>query len=839
VSAGGEHGGAPIRLHHALETIWQNPGGVGRLTIVNHSVVGIRFIVAGFTFFLIGGVLAMLIRAQLATSDNQFVDHDAYNQIFTMHGTVMMFLFTLPMIEGVALYLLPKLLGARDLAFPRLSAFGFFCLLFGGTILVGALAVGLAPDGGWFMYAPLSSRDFTPGINADVWLIGVTFVEISAVAVGIELIVTIFKIRAAGMALHRLPLFAWAMLVTAFMIVIGFPPLILGAIMLEVERAFDWPFFIVERGGDPLLWQHLFWLFGHPEVYIIFLPATGLVSMMIPTFARRPFVGYTAVVAALIAVGFISFALWVHHMYMAGLSHLALTLFSAASMLVAIPTAVQFFAWIATLWSGRPVMSLPMLYLFGFLFTFVFGGLTGVMLALVPFDWQVHDTHFVVAHLHYVLVGGFVFPLLAAAYYWLPLISGRMPSARLGHLAFWLIFFGFHATFFIMHFTGLKGMPRRVYTYHPAFGWDLFNLISSIGGFVMAAGFALFALDMVMQLRHGDRARRNPWAAGTLEWGMVTPPPVYNFASLPEVESRDPLWDQPSLAAEMAAGRHYLGLPRNGWQETLAVDALSGHPDHIVILPGRSWYPFLSACSLAVFFFFFLVGFYPVAIVGAGIATVLFLLWGWTNGLKQDPEPLPAGHGKLLVPHAASADAPGWWGTCITFLADGALLACLMFGYFFLWAVAPGWPPPSFIAPSLAIPALAAFGLAAGFLSSYGAVTANAKSGAGAAVPWLVGGLLAGLLGVAALLAIPIVAIEPPTTHAYHATIALMAIYAAFHAGVAVLLCAQAALRCIAGYVSPLRSLDLRVVRLWWGYTAGSGLLILLALYAMPVVVTP
>ncbi len=837
-AADNDGGRSPVELHRELEAIWRNPGGLGRLTVVNHSVIGIRFMIAGAIFFVIGGVLAMLIRAQLATSDNAFVGHEAYNQIFTMHGTVMMFLFAIPMIEGVALYLLPKVLGARDLAFPRLSAFGFLCLVFGGSIVVGSMLFGLAPDSGWFMYTPLSSREFTPGINADIWLIGITFVEVSAVAIGIELVVTILKIRTAGMALHRMPLFAWAMLVTAFMIVLGFPPLILGAIMLEVERAFDWPFFIADRGGDALLWQHLFWLFGHPEVYIIFLPATGLVSLMIPTFARHPFVGYTAVVVALIATGFISFALWVHHMYVVGIPYLALVFFSAASMLVAIPTAVQFFAWIATLWAGRPYMGLPMLYLFGFLFTFVFGGLTGVMLALVPFDWQVHDTHFVVAHLHYVLVGGFVFPLLAAAYYWLPLISGRNPNPRLGHLAFWLIFIGFHVTFFIMHFTGLMGMPRRVYTYHPAFGWDLFNLISSIGGFVMSAGFALFFIDIILQTLHGRRARRNPWGAGTLEWGMSLPPKLYNFASLPEVSGRDPLWDRPELAAEMAGGHHYLGIPRNNWQETLGVDAVTGRPDQIIILPGPSWYPFLGAAALLVFFFSFLVQLYPLAIAGAAAATVIFMLWGWANGLKVDQSALPAGHGKHLLPHPAVSDPPGWWGTCITFVADGTLFACLLFGYFFLWAVAPGWPPPSFIDPDPLIPAIAVTALIAGAFTAHRAVHANAASGPGAAIPWQIAGLLAGLVACGAYIAIPLYAIAPPTTHAYHATVALMAIYGAFHAGVAALLSLHSGLRCAAGYVSPQRSLDLRVARLWWGYTAAIGAIIVLALYAIPAVAT-
>src|SRR5690606_10308224 len=334
--------------------------------------------------------------------------------------TMMMFVFAVPMLEGLAVYLIPKMLGARDLAFPRLSAFGYWCYLFGGLVITASLLFDLAPDTGWFMYTPLSSDVHSPGMNADFWLLGITFAEIAAVAAGVELIVSILRLRAHGMSLDRMPLFAWYILVTALMIVIGFPPLILGSILLELERAAGLPFFDVARGGDPLLWQHLFWLFGHPEVYIIFLPAAGIVSTVLPVFARRPLVGYRWAVVAVVTTGFISFGLWVHHMFTVGIPQLALAFFSAASMLVAVPTGIQLFAWLATLWLGRPVPRLPMLWLFGFIVIFVAGGLTGVMLALVPFNWQVHDTHFVVAHMHYVLVGGMLFPLFAGLYYWMP-----------------------------------------------------------------------------------------------------------------------------------------------------------------------------------------------------------------------------------------------------------------------------------------------------------------------------------------------------------------------------------------------------------------------------------
>ncbi|HSK40821.1 MAG TPA: cytochrome c oxidase subunit I [Arenibaculum sp.] len=603
----------PVTLHNELERLFGTPGGLGALSAVNHSTVGLRFIAVSFFYFIVAGILSMLIRAQLATADSAFMSADAYNQVFTAHGTIMMFLFAIPMIEGVTLYLLPKLLGSRDLAFPRLSAYGFWCYLFGGLILLVGVIVGVGPDSGWFMYTPLSSRPFEAGIRSDIWLIGVTFVEISAITIGVEIAVTVLKVRTPGMSLVRMPLFAWYILVTALMILVGFPPLILGSILLELERAFGMPFFDPARGGDPILWQHLFWLFGHPEVYIIFLPGAALVSTLIPVFARTPIVGYTGIVASVIAIGVISFGLWVHHMYTVGIPQLGLAFFSAASMLVAIPTAVQFFSWIATLWAGRPVLRLPMLYLFGFLVVFVAGGLTGVMVALVPFDWQVHDTHFVVAHMHYVLVGGLVFPLLAAAYYWLPHLSGRVPSGSLGQWAFWLVFIGFNLTFFIMHLTGLRGMPRRVYTYDAGLGWDFPNLVSSIGGFILAIGFALFLLDMLIYWRLGRIAPRNPWKADTLDWAMPTPPPAYNFASQPNVTSANPLWDDPDLPRQIAAGEHHLGTPRNGWRETMAVDMASGRPDYVILLPGPTFLPLIMGLTTALFFVPFLFKLYWLA----------------------------------------------------------------------------------------------------------------------------------------------------------------------------------------------------------------------------------
>ena len=815
-----------------MARLYATPPGWGRLAAVNHSVIGLRFIVLSLVFFIIGGLLSMLIRAQLAIPGNEFLDHEAYNQIFTMHGTVMMFLFAIPLIEGLALYFIPKLLGARDLCFPRLSAFGFWCYLFGGSILLIAMFAGVAPNAGWFMYTPLSSGQFSPGINSDVWLIGITFVEVSAIAFAIELVATVLKVRTGGMSLNRMPLWGWYILVTALMMVVGFPPLILGSILLEVERAFSWPFFDAALGGDPLLWQHLFWLFGHPEVYIIFLPAAAAVSMMIPTFAQRPIVGYRWIVAAIIATGFISFGLWVHHMFTVGIPHLALVFFSAASMFVAIPTAIQFFAWLATLWQGRPVPSLPMLYLFGFLFIFVCGGLTGVMLALVPFNWQAHDTYFVVAHLHYVLIGGFVFPLLAAALYWLPLISGKAPSSSLGKWAFWLIFIGFNATFLHMHLTGLVGMPRRIYTYPEGLGWEWLNLASSIGGFILTIGFAAFFLDLIVRLRAGDESLRNPWKAGTLEWSLDHPPAACNFAALPEVNSREPLWDQDDIDQQIRAGDGYLPKTRHGWQETLGVHPITGKPDQILILPGPSYLPFITAALLGVFFVGFLLGVYWISALGAAAALASALRWAWCNGLERDYDDQDAGRGLSLPLAPQVHDAPGWWGMVVGLGVNVTFYITLLFGYLYLWAVAPAWPPEEFVDSGRLAALLATVASLVCAFSFHHAVRINA--GGGSPLPALCAAIITGAVACLGMAWQIVHDVAAPTSHAYAAVTTFLIGYLAVHAFLSAVMAGFAALRWQHGFVSARRSLDLRVPRLWAAYTAAVTIIGLGLVHGLP-----
>jgi cytochrome c oxidase subunit I+III len=829
-----------LRLHNELQPLWSAPPHrFGFLAAVNHSVIGLRFIVTSLVFFLIGGVLAMLIRAQLAGPNTQFLDAPAYAQVFTMHGSIMMFLFAIPLIEGMAMYLLPKLLGARDLAFPRLGAFGYWCYLFGGSIMILALLGGVAPDSGWFMYTPLSSKPFSPGINADVWLLGITFVEVSAVCAAVEIMVTVLKIRASGMSLGKMPLLVWYLWVTAAMMVAGFPPLILGSILLEVERAFGLPFFDPTRGGDPLLWQHLFWLFGHPEVYIIFLPAAGVVSTILPVFAGRPIVGYTWIVAALIAQAFISFGLWVHHMFTTGIPHLSLAFFSAASLLVVVPTAVQIFAWLATLLKGRPRLELPMLWIFGFFFIFVAGGLTGVMVAVVPFDWQVHDTHFVVAHLHYVLVGGFVFPMLAAIYYWLPQVTGRRSDRGLGKPAFWLIFIGFNMTFWIMHLTGLLGMPRRVYTYAPGLGWEWPNLVSSIGGFVMAIGFAMVVIDLLIQRRFAPHAERNPWEAGTLEWAMAIPVPSYNIASLPHVRSREPVHDDPDLGAKLAAGLGDLAGTRNDWRETLGVDPVTGKPDQVILLPGPTYLPLVTAVATGGFFVSFLFGVYVTAAISAALVLILALVWLWETGLKADPPPVEFRDGEALLPHAAVGKPVGWWGMVFTLVTDGSFFAHLVFGYLFLWVIAPNWPPPEMIRGDVFLPVLTAAALLTGALASRRAVRVNELDRDPDRQRWLLIAAGSGLVAVLGFLAVPLLLAPSATSHAYGAALTALAAYGAFHALLSMLGSGFGLLRATFGYVSAARGQDLRNPDLLWRFTAVTGLILLFLIHVMPVIGMP
>jgi cytochrome c oxidase subunit I+III len=824
--------GRALRLHRELSAIWATGPGWQRLASVNHSVIGVRMMLTAFVFMLIGGLLGMLTRVQLATPKGLFMDAGTYGQVFTMHGSMMLFLFAIPMLEGIAVYLLPKMLGARDFAFPRLTAFSYWCYLFGAMILTGSLLFGVAPDSGWFMYVPLSSHVYTPGINADVWLLGVTFVEISALSFAVEITVSILKMRAPGMSLDRMPIFGWYLLITALMMLVAFPPLILASILLEVERAFGLPFFDPTRGGDALLWQHLFWLFGHPDVYIIFLPMAGALSVMIPVFARHALVGYRMIVVAIVALAFLSFGIWVHHMFTVGIPHLALAFFSAGSAIVAVPTAVQMFAWLTTLGQGRPRWDMPMLYIFGFFFVFVIGGLTGVMLAMVPFDWQVHDTYFVVAHLHYVVAGAFLFPLLAALYYWLPLLTGRAAVRRLSVPAFWLIFVGFNMTFLLMHLTGLLGMPRRIYSYGGAEGWTGLNLLSSVGSFVMTIGFGLLLIDLLVQLRYGRRTRRDPWQATTLEWAMPMPPAAYNFASIHHLDTHGDAVAPTKVGPALARGEGYLGFTRNGWQETLGVHISSGQPDQVILLPKATYLPLWTALATAGAVLAMLAKAYAVTIGAAALVAVLLLWAAQTAGQRRDFGPLDIGRGVSVPPHTEVAGSPSWWSLVFALVADGTLFTSLLFGTLYLWIAAPGWPPSATLQTSwlLALGTVAALGAAA--LTARASL--RALLGNGSPQRWM---LLTALL-LAAVIAMVVVLIgdvtPDPRSHALGASAAALLTYVAVHAGIGLLFLASNLMRNGAGYLSAQRSGDLRLTRLWLDYSAISAAIAIGLVLALP-----
>ncbi|MEK6391079.1 MAG: cytochrome c oxidase subunit I [Burkholderia gladioli] len=579
-----------------LAATWSDPPGwLGSLAAINHKTIARRFISTTLVFFVLGGLFALAIRLQLAGPGNRLLGPASYDQFFTMHGTTMMFLFAVPVMQAIATWIVPCMIGARSVAFPRMNAFAYWIFLFGGLTLFGGFALGARPDAGWFSYVPLAGPDYATGKGVDIWAQMITFTELAALIEAVVLITTILKFRAPGMSLDRMPLFVWATLVTQFMVLFAMPAVMLCSTALILDRLVGTHFYDPARGGDVLLWQHLFWFFGHPEVYLIFIPPLGFISTIIATFSRRPVFGYPAMVLSLISTAFLAFGLWVHHMYATNLPALGKSFFTAASLSIAIPSGIQIFCWIATLWLGRPRFATPLLFVLAFFFILVMGGLTGVMLGSVSLDLQLHDTYFVVAHLHYVLLGGAVFPLFGALHYWFPKMSGRMLGERLGHAQFWLFFVGFNLAFFPMHLLGLHGMPRRVWTYPAERGWGTLNLTASLGAATIALSMLIFALNVWRSLRRGAPAGNDPWGAGTLEWSVPSPPPPHNFDAIPVVHAREPRWVEAPRTVRVA------GLA-NHVREVLVTTALDARPDLRERLPGPSLWPLVSALATTVLF---------------------------------------------------------------------------------------------------------------------------------------------------------------------------------------------------------------------------------------------
>ncbi|ADH88336.1 cytochrome c oxidase, subunit I [Ancylobacter novellus DSM 506] len=800
-----------------LRRTWAFSTGWRYVSNVNNQIVGLWYTGASFFFFLFAGVLALIMRAQLAVPNNDLVSAGTYNQLFTLHGTMMMFLFAVPIFEAVAILILPQMLAARDLPFPRLSAFGFWCFLIGGAFVAGSIFFNAAPDGGWFMYPPLATDTTQSGIGADIWLLGLSFIEVASIAAAVELIVGVLKCRPPGMRINLMPLYCWYVLIVGGMILFAFPPLIAGDILFEMQRLFDWPFFDTERGGDPVLWQHLFWIFGHPEVYIIFLPSIALLAMIVPTFAQRPILGYGWIVLAAVGTGFLSFGLWAHHMFTIGLPALSLGFFSAASEAVAIPTGVQIFVFVATLLAGRVIFSIPMLFATGALAIFVFGGLTGVMVALAPFDWQAHDSYFVVAHLHYTLIGGMFFPLIAGVYYFHPFITGRMLSERLGRWSFWLMFAGFNIAFLPMHITGLRGMPRRVFTYPDGLGWDWLNLISTFGAFTMAAGIAVLVVDV---LRPGKkRAPQNPWNAGTLEWAAGDPSEPWGIRSVPPVSSRYPLWDQKGLMEDIAAGRFYLPGAPEGKRETLVTDVLDATPEQVLRVPGDSFKPLIAAVLIGGSFIATTFHWWITALVSGALGIAAIMIWLWT-GTARIPSTLTtdAGMGLELPLYASGSASVGWWAMFITMVGDGTAFLSLVFAYFYYWTIHAAFPPEGMAMPDAGLALGAGAATLIAWLLMLLARRENWRNRPGMVRASLALSLLLALAG-AALLLLASWQLDP-TEHVYPATVWVLALWTALHLVVGVLMQGYCLAGSFAGKLTGAHDIDLRNVVLYWHFAA-------------------
>jgi cytochrome c oxidase subunit I+III len=599
-----------LRLEAQLAETWRKPRGLlGFLTDNHHTTIGRRYIITAFAFFFFGGIEALLMRIQLAQPASAFLSPDRYNQLFTTHGSTMMFLFAVPVMEGVGIMFVPLMIGTRQMAFPRLNQFGYFSYLTGGLLLYTALLLNFAPDAGWFAYVPLSGPEFSPGKRVDIWAQMITFTEIGALSGAVSMVTTILKHRAPGMSLNRMPLFVWGQLITGLMVIFAMPAVMVSSSMLASDRLIATHFFNKAEGGDAILWQHLFWFFGHPEVYIIFIPGTTMMSTLVSAFTKRPVYGYVGMVLALVSTGFIGFGVWVHHMFATGLPQLGLSFFTASSVMISIPTAFQVFSWIATIWHGKIQWHSPIGYVFSLILVFVIGGLTGVMLASVPLDWQLHDTFFVVAHLHYVLIGGAVFPLLGALTYWYPKFTGRLMNEKLSWTGVAFIFTGFNLTFFPMHILGLMGMPRRVYTYLPTLAWGNMNMLATIGAFVLGFGVLLFVANVLISLRKGAIAGPNPWGSYSLEWATSSPVPAYDFLYLPTVRDRYALWSAAGEELRVA------GM-RTDRRELLITTLMDAEPDHLAEMPNPTLWPFVLAVASAI-----------------GVITAIFTPWGVPLGV--------------------------------------------------------------------------------------------------------------------------------------------------------------------------------------------------------------
>ena len=613
-----------------LETIWDEPHGVlGWLTTTDHKRIGLLYFFTTLVFFGAGGVEALLMRTQLSQANEKVLSPETYDQLMTMHGVTMIFLFVIPMTIGAfGNYLVPLMIGARDMAFPRMNALSYWLFLFSGVFIYVGLFMHAAPNAGWFNYVPLALKPYNPGRNIDFYALGLIFNSVSSTAAAINFIVTIFKLRAPGMSMNRMPLFIFAMLAVSLSLIFALPSLTTDLVFLELQRNAGFHFFDVAHGGSPLLWQHLFWLFGHPEVYIIILPAMGIATSIIPTFAKRKMVAFPLVALAELLVAFIGFGVWAHHMFATGLPTIQLVFFAAASMMVVIPSSIQIYAWTITVNLGRPDFRAPLMFIGGFIAFFVLGGLSGIMFAAIPFDQATTDTYFVVAHFHFIIFGAAVFPILGGMYYWFPKVTGRMYHEGVAKASFWLAFVGTALTFFPMHMLGLLGMTRRIYTYPNGMGWGAYNLSETIGAFILTAGLLMIVANLAYSRFRGPAAGPDPFGGGTLEWSTTSPPPHYNFPVIPVVRSAYPNWDREDREADRARLRRG-ELVFDGGHETPAATVVDAVPDEVLEMPSESPWPLVLSVCTAGLFVMLLVRHYVVAGVFALLALLVLAAWHW------------------------------------------------------------------------------------------------------------------------------------------------------------------------------------------------------------------
>ncbi len=614
-------------IEQRLTELWETPKTVkGWLSTVDHKELGKRYIATALTFLVIGGIEALILRLQLARPNQDLLGSETYNQMFTMHGMTMIWWYASPILSGFAIYMAPLMIGSRDMAFPRLNAFTYWTYLFSGILLYISPLLGQAPHGGWFAYAPYTDVPFSPGYGMDFFNTALVLLTISTTGGAINFIVTILRLRAPGMAVSKMPLFLYSTLTISFVVLFSLPSLTAANIFLELDRRWGFQFFKTAHGGNVLLWQQVFWFFGHPWVYIVFLPATGMISMIIPTFSRRPIVGYPYVAMSTVLTGLVGFGVFVHHMFAVGFGDLAMSFFSAASMTISIFTIIQVFAWVATIWLGRPVMTASMYFAVGFIALIVVGGLSGIVTALIPVDWQMEDTYFIVAHIHYVLVGANMMPVFAGLYYWLPKMTGRLMSETLGKTSFWIIFLGFNLAFFPMHILGVLGMPRRIYTYNPGLGWDSMNMLMTVGAFILGFGILLTFINIFWSFKHGRLAGKNPWNADSLEWATDSPPKPYAHLHIPTVITRNPLWDDYDEQKD-PDGARFVDQDRL----TLATTWLDAQTYSLVRISEDSFLPLFLAAGFLVILGALTFKLVWLAIAGVAFSLLMAAIWLWPD----------------------------------------------------------------------------------------------------------------------------------------------------------------------------------------------------------------